>query len=174
MTWFGQTHEHLEHLDHLESKAIKYHDNLIIYEHLYKYIIIIYIRGKAIKALIKAVYWKILQDLRLSSVRRYEHLRLYMSIFNTTRKRRDASLMLKVGFSSLQRNVVDIIFLIRHKVIANKQVTEVGYYFRGRGKKRKFCPIMRHIQSYFPISRSFLGNFGQFCPHIFEVNHEHS
>ena len=89
---------------------------------------------------------------------------------DTIQKRTHASSMLKVGFSGLQGKLVDIMFILRHKDIANKQVTGMGYYFRGRGKKAYFHPIMRQYTTLFPISRSFSGNYGQFCPVIFKAS----
>ena len=70
----------------------------------------------------------------------------------------------KYGIESLQGLLVYIILIMRHKVIANKRVTAMGYYFRGRGKKPYFHPIMGHIQSLFPIMGSFSGNYGLLYP----------
>ncbi len=58
-----------------------------------------------------------------------------MARIKTNQRHAYCSSMLAVGFYGLQGSLVDIMFILRHKVIANKQVTEMGYYFRGRGKK---------------------------------------
>jgi len=87
------------------------------------------------------------------------------------RKARDEGLCFNYGIESLQGKLVYIIFLIRHKDVANKQVTSMGFYFRGRGKKRKFYPIMGLYMAINPISRSLSGNSGLSRPIAFEVNH---
>lgn len=80
---------------------------------------------------------------------------------------------MKYGIKSLQGGLVDIIFLIRHKDVANKQVASMGYYFSSRSKKAYFHPIMGHICALFPILGLFRACFGHQCPIVFEVNHEY-
>lgn len=81
------------------------------------------------------------------------------------------------SLSFISEYEVDIILFIRHKDVVNKQVTSMGYYFRGRGKKCGFHPILAHIWSIFPILGSFLGNYGLLYPintgefsSVYEVN----
>jgi len=69
--------------------------------------------------------------------------------------------MLQIWIESLQGKLVYIIFLTRHKDVANKQVAKMGYYFRGRGKKCYIRPIISNIYPisdlYYPIIGCYLG-----------------
>ncbi|KKM99932.1 hypothetical protein LCGC14_1142880 [marine sediment metagenome] len=132
-------------------------------------------RGNAVKGIFYHVVTKFYHSVML---------KILFGEMMINQKRTHASSMLKVGFSGLQGKVVDIIDILRHKVIANKQVIPVGYYSRESREKLRFCPIMGHIRALFPISRSISGNFRLLCPinkrtlmgHLSrhgEVNHGH-
>lgn len=101
-----------------------------------------------------------------------------MARIRTNQKRANASSMLEI--LSERNNEVDIIFLIRHSFklfIYNGLQRQEMPILNGMNFKTSI-PKRRQKQPCFPISKSFSGKYGQFCPIVkfpnfgnIEVNH---
>lgn len=86
---------------------------------------------------------------------------------DTTEKRLKGNKMLMVKI----RNLVYIILIIRHRAIANKGVTVMGYYFRDIPLESDYYPILACIEGIFRIWGCFWGVFVPPRPIVFEVSY---